>query len=178
MSDCNWSLVKKEAASLINCPSNTRKHAAKSAERRGERSALGQEAKEQRKEERKEGQSGLSSRWEQKGTPWGNSKPTLSVPQSLKDPGRSTESLMPSLSQVYPTELAGVRPAPACTPEPPPAHPSPLPTHTPPLPAHPHRCCSGCRHSGLGYLPGALHRSPWKVLTLTLGTRNRAGELW
>lgn len=54
----------------------------------------------------------------------------LICPQSFKDPGRSTESLMPGLSQVYLTELAGVRPVPACTPEALPAQP-PAHTHTP-----------------------------------------------
>lgn len=60
----------------------------------------------------------------------GQLEANLIWPQSFKDPGRSTESLMPGLSQVCLTELAGVRPAPACTLEPPPAHPSPLPIHT------------------------------------------------
>lgn len=134
-------LALRGSSPLINCPSSSRKHAAKSAGRKGERSAMGQKAKEQRKEGREGGRSERLVL--QMGTKR-DSAGQLICPQSFKDPGSSAESLTPSLSQLLSDSACGVRPAPACTPDSPPAHPSPLsPPHTPALPTHPHRCCSG-----------------------------------
>lgn len=78
---------------------------------------MGQEAKEQRKEGRAEL---LVLQMRTKRDSVGQLKANLICPERFKDPGSSTESLVPNLSQVYLTVLAGVRPAPACTPAPPP----------------------------------------------------------
>lgn len=99
---------------------------------------MGQEAKEQRKEGRAEL---LVLQMRTKRDSVGQLKANLICPERFKDPGSSTESLVPNLSQVYLTVLAGVRPAPACTPAPrPPPPPAPR-TSQPPAHTHtPHPC--------------------------------------
>lgn len=105
-------------------------------------------------------------------------KPTLSVPKALKtsEASQKTRCLFcpKSLCQCCQSALPL-----SAHPNPHPHIPTPYPHLTPnPACTTPHCCRSGCRHSELGYLPGALHGSPWKVLTLTLGDKKLSREQW